>query len=173
MTQEMRTTDMAANRKNSNPVQVSEVASDILDPVLRRRAGISVGLVQSWDEIVGPTLAGFTRPERVVWPKRKSDDDPFEPATLVVCCSGADALRLQHQSGEVIDRVNAYLGFAAIGRLRILQKPVAEVKPKPVPPRPLSADETEKISGMTSGIEDEDLREALSRLGHNVFGKGG
>jgi hypothetical protein len=166
----MRTTDMAANRRNSNPVQVSEVATGILDPVLRRRAGISVGLVQSWDEIVGDSLAGVTRPEKVIWPKRMSDDDPYEPATLVVCCAGANALHLQHQTGEVIDRVNAFLGFAAIGRLRIVQKPVGEVKSKPVPPRELTPEEARKIGGLTAEIEDEELRAALSRLGRSVIG---
>lgn len=159
---------MAANRKNSNPVPVSDVATAILDPVLRRRAGISIGLVQNWDEIVGQGLAGVTRPERVIWPKRRGDDDPFEPATLVVCCSGANALHLQHQTGEVIGRVNAYLGFAAIGRLRIVQKPVGDPRPKPAPPRALSPDETTRIAGITSEIEDEDLRAALVRLGGNV-----
>lgn len=161
---------MAANRKYSNPVPVSDLATAILDPVLRRRAGISIGLVQNWDEIVGQNLAGVTRPERVVWPKRRSDDDPFEPATLVVCCSGLNALHLQHQTGEVIDRVNAYLGFAAIGRMRIVQKPVGEAKPKPLPPRELSLAEAKRIEGITAEIEDDDLREALSRLGRSVVG---
>lgn len=168
---EMRTIHMAANRRNSNPVQVSDIATGILDPVLRRRAGISVGLIHNWDEIVGQKLAGATRPERIVWPKRRSDDDPFEPATLIVCCSGANALHLQHQTGEVIDRVNAYLGFAAIGRLRIVQKPVGETKPKPAPPRALSPAESRKIAGITAEIEDDDLRAALARLGQNVVGR--
>ena len=163
---------MAANRKYSNPVPVSDLATAILDPVLRRRAGISIGLVQNWDEIVGQNLAGVTRPERVVWPKRRSDDDPFEPATLVVRCSGVHALHLQHQTGEVIDRVNAYLGFAAIGRMRIVQKPVGEAKPKPLPPRELSPAEAERIDGITAEIEDDDLRAALSRLGRSVVGSG-
>ncbi|MCB1418612.1 MAG: DUF721 domain-containing protein, partial [Notoacmeibacter sp.] len=73
-----------------------------------------------------------SRPERIVWPRRASDDDPFEPATLVVACEGFAALALQHETNEVIARVNAFLGFAAIGRVKIVQKPVrAPEKPKP------------------------------------------
>ncbi len=49
---------------------VSDLASEILDPVLRKRAGISIGLVQSWDEIAGPRLAAPHAPgkDRVAAP---------------------------------------------------------------------------------------------------------
>ena len=43
---------------------VSDLATEILDPVLRKRAGISIGLVQSWDEIAGPRLAATRGPKK-------------------------------------------------------------------------------------------------------------
>lgn len=162
---------MAGNRAFGNPVPVSDLASDILDPVMRKRTGISIDLVQSWEEIVGEALAARTRPERIAWPRRASDDDPFEPATLIVACESAAALRLQHETGEVIDRINAFLGFAAIGRVRIVQKPVAMTpKRKPPPPRPLTGAETARLAEVTTPIEDEALRAALKRLGASVIG---
>ena len=161
---------MTGKRYDGNAVPVSDLAADVIDPVLRRRAGISIGLVQSWEEIAGERLAATTRPEKIVWPRRLSDDDPFEPATLVIACEGAAALRLQHETGEVIARVNAFLGFSAIGRVRIVQKPVA-APPKPRPKmRPLSGAETQRLDAMVDGIEDESLRDALARLGRSVIG---
>jgi hypothetical protein len=159
---------MAGKPKSSNPVPVSDVASAILDPVLRKRAGISIELIQSWDEIVGSRLAPATRPERIVWPRRMSDADPFEPATLVIACDGSAALHVQHQTGEIVGRVNAFLGFNAIGRIRIVQKRVADaVRHKPTL-RQLSADEESKIAGTVTPIDDDGLREALQRLGRSV-----
>lgn len=161
---------MAGKRRTGNPVAVSDVATGILDPLMRKRAGISVDLVQSWEEIVGERLAASTRPERIAWPRRAHEDDPFSPATLVVACEGAAALRLQHETGEVIGRVNSFLGFAAIGRIRIVQKAVNDggrVKPKPL--RPLTAPETDRLSTLTTDIEDDGLREALRRLGGSVL----
>ncbi|MEP6567358.1 MAG: DciA family protein, partial [Mesorhizobium sp.] len=67
---------MAGKRPYGNPVQVSDLATAILDPVLRKRAGISIGLVQSWEEIAGPRLAGHSRPEKIQWPRRMHEDDP-------------------------------------------------------------------------------------------------
>lgn len=160
---------MTGKRRDGNAVPVGDLASGVIDPVLRRRAGITIGLVQSWDEIAGERLAASTRPEKIAWPRRAGDDDPFEPATLVIACEGAAALRLQHETGEVIARVNAFLGFAAIGRIRIVQKPVA-AKPKPRPKvRPLTGEETARLDAMVGGIENDGLREALARLGRSMM----
>ncbi|TIR06044.1 MAG: DUF721 domain-containing protein, partial [Mesorhizobium sp.] len=111
---------MAGKRPFGNPVPVSDLATQILDPVLRKRAGMSIGLVQSWEEIAGPRLASRSRPEKIQWPRRMHEDDPFEPAVLVIACEGMAALHLQHETGEIINRVNAFLGFNAIGRIRIV-----------------------------------------------------
>lgn len=162
---------MAGKFRGSNPVAVSDLASEILDPVLRKRAGISIGLVQSWDEVAGPRLAGRTRPEKIQWPRRMHDDDPFEPAVLVIACEGVAALHLQHESGELIDRVNAFLGFPAIGRVRIVQKPVNTDAPPPRrKPRALEEPERKRLSATVSGIEDDGLRASLERLGATILG---
>lgn len=154
-----------------NPVPVSDLAARILNPVLRKRTGISIGLIQSWDEIAGGRLAGRTRPEKLQWPRRMSEDDPFQPATLIVACEGAAALQLQHEAGEVIGRVNAFLGFTAVARIRIVQKPVAPEQRKPRPRlRSLSADEKSGLAKRVEPIEDDGLRVALERLGASVLG---
>lgn len=151
------------------PVPVSDLATDILDPVLRKRAGMTIGLVQSWEEIVGPRLAAVTRPEKIAWPRRRDEGDPFEPATLVIACSGPAALRVQHESAEIVGRLNAFLGYGAVRRIRIVQKHVAVEVKAPRQKRPPTAAETGRLEAVTGGIEDEGLREALKRLGASVM----
>lgn len=162
---------MTGKRTSRNAVPLSDLTVDILDPVLRRRAGLSLGLVQSWEEIVGARLANLTRPERIAWPRRLHEDDPFEPATLIIACEGRAALHLQHETGEVIARVNAFLGFAAIARIKIVQKPVAVAEKPRRPQRPLSLGEATRLDRMVAEVEDEGLREALARLGRSVIAK--
>lgn len=162
---------MTGKRRGGNAVPVSDLAVGILDPVLRRRAGITIGLVQSWDEIVGARLAAQTRPQKIAWPRRAQEDDPFEPGTLVVACEGMAALHLQHETGEVIARVNAFLGFSAIGRLKIVQKPVAAAPKRRPAPRGLSGEEAARLDRLVDGIEDDGLRAALARLGRSVIGE--
>lgn len=162
---------MAGKGGSRNPVPVSDLASTILDPVLRKRAGMSIGLVQSWDEIAGPALSRHTLPEKIAWPRRMNEDDPFQPATLVIACEGFAALRVQHETGEIIGRVNAFLGFNAIGRIKIVQKPVRKTAQPPKPRlRPVSAAEQAKIAKTVGGVEDESLRASLERLGRTIAG---
>jgi len=162
---------MAGKRSDRNPVAVSDLANEVLDPVLRKRAGISIGLVQSWEEIAGPRLADRSRPEKIQWPRRMHEDDPFQPAVLIVACEGSAALFLQHETTEIIGRVNAFLGFAAIGRIRIVQKPLTATVEKPRPsPRSLSPDEKARLAGTVGKIEDDGLRASLERLGATILG---
>jgi hypothetical protein len=162
---------MAGKGGYGNPVAVSDLATEILDPVLRKRAGISIGLVQSWEEIVGVRLAARTRPEKIVWPRRMHEDDPFEPATLVIACEGAAALHLQHETGEIISRVNRFLGFRAVGRIKIVQKPVGLTEERRKPQlRPLTGPEKSRISETVGLIEDDGLRASLEQLGATILG---
>ena len=155
-----------------HPVAVSDLVTDVLDPVLRKRAGISVGLVQSLEEIVGARLAATSRPLKIQWPRRADDGDPFEPAMLVVACEGLAALHIQHETTEIIGRVNSFLGFNAIGRIRIVQKPVHAAGPAPRPkPRTITETEAAGIAAKVSRIEDDGLREALARLGRSMLGE--
>lgn len=153
----------------SNAVAVSDIASRILNPVLRKRAGMSVALVQSWEEIVGERLAAKSRPEKIQWRRRPDNDSPYEPATLVIACDGLAALHIQHETTEIIARANAFLGFGAIGKVRIVQKPVVPTGPvKPRPLRKLTDQETAKVDRTVSGIEDDQLKASLARLGASV-----
>jgi hypothetical protein len=162
---------MAGKRPYGNPVPVSDLVSNILDPILRKRAGMSIGLVQSWDEIAGPRLAAHSRPEKIQWPRRLHEDDPFQPAVLVIACEGMAALHLQHETSEIIGRVNAFLGFAAIGRIRIVQKPLTSTATVPKPrPRPLSEAQKAKLAETVGQIDDEGLRASLERLGTTILG---
>jgi hypothetical protein len=161
---------MAGKPRFGNPVPISDAATAVLDPVLRKRAGLSVALLQSWEEVVGPRIAARSRPEKLQWPRRIADDDAFSPATLVVACDGMAALHVQHETGEIIARVNAFLGFAAVGRIRIVQKAVVTNTTPPRPkPRPLSDREKMAVAGSVAAIEDGGLREALERLGRSVI----
>ena len=161
---------MAGKRQGRYAVPVGDLATSILDPVMRKRAGMSTALLQCWDEIAGERLAANTRPERISWPRRAHEDDPFEPATLIIACEGAAALRLQHHTAEIISRANAFLGFAAIGRIKIVQKKVVQTAPPEKPSlRALTDGERARVASSVGPITNDALRASLERLGRSVL----
>jgi len=149
---------------------LSDMTSGLMDPMLQKRAGINLSLLQSWEDIVGAAIGSSSRPLRILWPRRLHEDDPFSPATLIIACEGFAALQIQHETGEIISRVNGFLGFSAIGRIKIEQKPPAidfKRRPKRLPA--LAPSEERRIDKATDGIEDDALRAALARLGKNIL----
>ena len=60
----------------------------------------------------------------MIWPRRVHEDDP-DPATLVLRVEGPVALEIQHLSGVIIERVNRFFGWRAVGRIQIRQAPLA------------------------------------------------
>lgn len=162
---------MAKGYTPKGPRQIAEIANPLVDPVLARRAGISTGLISAWDEIAGETFAASTRPEKIRWPKREPGaDERFSPGELVIACEGARALFLMHQEAEILSRINAYFGFPAVSRMRIVQKPVSNA-PRRSSARPLDALQRRRLSTMLDGVEDGPLRTALTKLGEGVLGQ--
>jgi hypothetical protein len=145
-------------------------------PGLTRKAfekyGFSAAtLITDWPTIAGKELAAFTAPERLKWPRsvRSSDDDQADSgrpgATLVLRVDPARALNVQYESRQIVERINAYFGYAAIAELRILQAPVTAPlqtasQPARATPKPLAQE--------VASIADAALREALGRLGAGV-----
>ncbi|WOC15305.1 DUF721 domain-containing protein [Pseudochrobactrum sp. MP213Fo] len=167
----MSNQERSGNRPQKSSFKpLADTAGDVLDPVLRKRAGINLSLIQAWEDVVGPQIGLQSRPLRILWPRRAHEDDPFQPATLIIGCEGMAAMRIQHSTGEIISRVNAFLGFAAIARIRIEQKSVAvAVQRKPKQMMPVGAPAEKKLTQATAMIEDEGLRASLMRLGRNII----
>lgn len=149
-------------------------------PGLTRKAfekyGFStVTLLTDWSAIVGEKLAASTSPERLKWPRQvEHGEDGVTSArsakgragaTLVLRVDGSQALAVQYSSRQIIERINAYFGYAAIAELRIVQAPIADpVRPARTTPRR----NLEPLTSEVAGVADAGLREALGRLGAGI-----
>ena len=118
------------------------------------------GLIADWPSIVGTELAAVSAPSKLT---RGGD------ATLTLRVESGHALALQHLEPLVIERINGYLGYGAISRLRLQQGPLAKNrKPAAPPPPPLSAAEEAELAARTATVADAELRAALDRLARAV-----
>jgi hypothetical protein len=137
-------------------------------PLFRRRGFADGAVVADWIAIVGERLAAQTAPERIVFPPRKRSGGTLK---LRVGSSGL-ALELQHFEPQLIERINGYFGFPAVGRVQLLHGPVPPRRARGgIVVRPLTPKERKDISNALAPIDAPDLAEALKNLGACVIGR--
>lgn len=162
----------AAIRSTGGAKAVGSFVPRIAQPAFQAHGFPSAEILSEWPAIAGADLAGYTAPERLVWPRRPPDHGGEDQtsqgergrrqtgATLVLRVDGPRALEVQHGAPQIIDRINTYFGYRAVTTLRIVQGPVVRDSTGSEPNLPAPPpDET----GLER-IEDEDLRTALARL---------
>ena len=160
-----------ASKRGNRARSVTEVLGSVLEPIMARRAGMRIDLMRAWPELSGPDYAEVTRPEKIKWPRRISDDDPFKAGVLVVACEPASAVFFEHEKSAVVERVNMFFGFEAVNRLVINQKPVRLDNRDENASVPMISDEDSKrLKKLLGEIDDPELRQALERLGIGVLG---
>jgi hypothetical protein len=147
---------------------LGEIVPDLIDPLLQKRAGLNSALIGAWAEIAGPLLAHGTRPQKTVWGRANAELDGSGAATLVVAADPSVALRVQHETGPLLARINAFFGQKVIDKIRIVQMPVAKGARQARRPVPGPA-EISRAQALAAGVADEALREALARLGAHVI----
>jgi len=158
--------------KKSGPRSVADIIGTVMEPVLARRTGMTLDLIKAWPELVSEEFAKTTRPEKIDWPRRAHEDDPFEPATLIVACESASALFFQHEQTSILERVNMFFGFQAIKRIRIVQKPVLQaVDNKKTPVKALSQEEQIRLQTLVENIDDPELKQILKNLGAGILSR--
>jgi hypothetical protein len=151
--------------RRSQPRPLSDLLRKTLNEAFAKQGFASTELVTRWGEIVGAEIAAHSEPEKVQWPRPFGDDMP-EPGTLVLRVEGPTALEIQHQADVILERVNRFFGWYAVGDLRLRQAPLTR-RPPPKRAAP-DGEEQARIAATLSDIADDNLRAALARLGAAV-----
>jgi hypothetical protein len=157
------TANNPAFRKRSYAKPLADLIAPCIADAFARQGFTSCEIVTHWDDIVGPEIAAQAEPVRMQW-IRSRDADESPPATLVLRVEGPAAIEIQHLSAVIIERVNRYLGWQAVGGLALRQAPLMRRDRKPQRPKIDEAAAAALAAEMT-GIADDALRAALGRLG--------
>lgn len=126
------------------------------------RSNALVRLKADWPAVVGPDLARTTRPDALL-----AGRGARAGKALRLKVSGAAALEVQHRSGQIVERVNAYFGHKMIDDVRIVQGVISAPRAAPKVQRPDPVIEQE-VAGRTASVEDPELRAVLTRLGARI-----
>ena len=116
----------------SFPRPLSQLLGSLLSDVVKAQGFASTEIIARWADIVGTDIAAHSEPIKINWP-RPAGEEPPEPATLVLRVEGPVAIEIQHLSAVILERVNRFFGWQAIGRLALRQAPLRRREP-PAPP---------------------------------------
>jgi hypothetical protein len=141
---------------------LSDLLHKTLGQAFAKQGFASTEIVTRWTEIVGAEIADYSQPEKIQWSRARAGQAP-EPGRLVLRVEGPTAVEIQHLSGVILERVNRFFGWQAVGAIGLRQAPLRR-RPRPDRPGP-DPESAARIKAGLSDIEDEKLRDALARLG--------
>jgi hypothetical protein len=104
---------------------LAEVLRKTLTDAFAKQGFASVELVTRWPEIVGAEIAAHSQPEKIQWPRTPQARNAPAPGTLLLRVEGPAALEIQHLSGVILERVNQFFGWQAVGSMRLRLAPPA------------------------------------------------
>jgi hypothetical protein len=145
---------------------LSVLLSDVFSDAYAKQGFAARELVTRWTEIAGREVAAHSEPLKIQWP-RPVEGEPQEPATLVLRVEGPMALEIQHASDVILERVNRFFGWNAVGRLALRQAPLSR-RDKRAAARVPDALAVAEVAESLTAVEDEQLRAALARLGASI-----
>jgi len=145
---------------------LSVLLSDVFSDAYAKQGFAARELFTRWREIIGPELSTHCEPLRMQCP-RPVEGQQQEPATLVLRVEGPMALEIQHASDVILERVNRFFGWSAVGRLALRQGPLSR-RERPRPSPAPDAAQVEQVAQTLSAVEDDALRAALARLGASI-----
>ena len=151
-----------------------EFAGKAMGETFRRQGFASAELVTRWTEIVGAEIAAHSEPLKIQWTRPVSPSAAApgsgeasgwgqEPGTLVLRVEGPAAIEIQHLVNVICERVNRFFGWRAIARVVLRQAPLRRSARKVA--RAADPVATERLAATLPDIADDDLRQALARLG--------
>jgi hypothetical protein len=146
---------------NAKPLSV--LLNDVFKDAYAKQGFAARELVTRWAEIAGPEIAAHSEPLKMQWP-RPVEGRPEVPATLILRVEGPMALEIQHSSDVILQRVNRFFGWSAVGKLALRQAPLSR-RDRPKRPRPPEPKEVAEVEKTLTSVEDQELRAALARLG--------
>ena len=144
-----------------------ELVGDIAGVTFKRFGFVQGAVVSRWAEIVGERYAKVSSPESIRFPSGKKSD-----GTLTLSVEGAHAPLMQHLAPIIMERVNRFFGYQAVGKIAFRQGRAPKAAARPARPEP--APVPKELGEGLRQVADPELRACLESLASSLAGtKGG
>lgn len=171
MNAKQETIPESTERKTHDLRSVSSMVMPLAKKILGKRGFVEIDILTDWEKIVGEELAAFVLPQSIDFRRGEKTGGVLKVAVP----GGAFALELQHREKNVIRKINAYFGYAAVASLKIIQNATLEYaaereRVESVQKKVVSEQEEIYIKELSAGIKNNVLQETLERLGRSIIG---
>ena len=154
------------SERSCRPRSAGELVGKVGDTSFRRFGFIQGSIVSRWSEIVGERYARVSSPESIRFPTGRKAG-----GALTLLVEGAHAPLIQHLAPIIIERVNAFFGYAAVNRVVFKQgRPAASA---PAPKRPDLRPVPKELGEGLREIADPELRACLESLASQIAASSG
>ncbi len=153
---------------------LNQLAAETM-PLLRRlidkKNSMTIDIFMYWKQIVGDEMAEYSLPEKIAF----RNNERKNGVLTIAVANGAFALEIQHREKFILEKINSFFGYQAVGSIRIRQsievislskKQFNQFKCKK---KLVSKQEQNYITQLTDGLVNADLQKQLQRLGESVF----
>lgn len=139
----------------------------ILRPLAKKFGAGITPIHQNWDHIMGKRFAKISSPVKMMGGR--------DGRTLVIKAPGAAAALIMASSGQILDRLNTFLGHGHVARIKVIQSAMDTATPHAPTAAPsargLTPREDAALQSGLSGVSDPALRQALEALGRKALGE--
>ena len=155
-----------ASKRVNRTIGLNEAVAKAIGPVFQKRGFASRDIITQWQSIAPAPYNRVAIPDRLAW---RRGTEGAEGAILYLRCSPSHSLALTHESANISAAVNRYFGYVLVGEIRLSIEPFSSGSDeKKDGERVLTSRMRETVDSTISHVEDEDLKEALRRLGHGL-----
>ena len=110
----------ATETRKAKTQSVGRAVSGLAKRALDKRGFVDASIVNEWPTIAGTLIGGNSLPEKISFPR-----DRKKPGTLHLRLeNGALSTEVMHFEPVLLERLNRFFGFRAVGRIKIIQGPL-------------------------------------------------
>ncbi len=154
-------------------MSISELAERAIEPLAQQRGFANAEILTRWAHIVPPPFDQSVIPDKLKWP-HSGQMEGAAGAVLTVSIDPIYALAFTHETNMIKEAINRYFGFYLVDKIKPSRRPFLPQLPDDTrpQPRPLTPKVEAELNAELDGIEDEELRAALMKLGRGLKGRG-
>lgn len=150
---------------------ISQTTLSLAKQILGKNGLMELEILRHWHEIVGEKLAKYSLPKKIIFRKNEKTDGCLHLEVL----GGAFAMEINQSAPMVIEKINTFFGYTAVGSLKIVQSTYidtfASSKKNTVNVKKTLVSQKEEIyiTELSEEIKSPELREVVKKLGRAVF----